>query len=211
MDWERSKIIEKMQLKVGQLSTLLHKDKSFINRLKSPIIEYSYLMCAMNQSGFLLNKDLIKRYSKFWALGTLRPSEEFKTKYFDILFKTNKTREFDILKVMHELKPYARNSFIFSHTTKLFHSVQSTLPIIDSKIMYFFQFPTVSYSNKKIDRGILYSEMYSIFIEAYGGFEHDCDLVDLIIEVESELPSFRELTFSKKLDCLITDALYLNA
>jgi hypothetical protein len=174
-------------------------------KLAEPLEEYLYLLSAIQNSNGNLDVTQQRRFSKFWGLDTLRPTAELRRKFFFLLEKIYATKNFEIDKVLLELRPLARHAFLFSHATKLLHSVNPSLPIIDSKVSKFFGLPPPNYQRKNVDLQLWYSERYLLFKDAYRALEGELRLHRAFSYVESHAPAFRNLTFSKKLDSVITD------
>jgi len=170
------------------------------------IAEYKKIVFVVKKYNGSLGDADRRSYSKFWALGSIRPSVDFKKNYFDILARLCITKEFNLKNVMEELRPFARNAYIFSHTSKLFHSANPYLPIVDSKILNFFQLPIVPYG-AVLDRGGWYADLYEHIKDVYSTLELNDAVSAYLSEFERVVPAFSGITFNKKLDSIITDVL----
>jgi len=202
----KSEIIKKIILRANSIPDILNKQDHFNDENLIRILE-DYLILRkiiFNKQG-KLNELEKKIYIKFWSLGTIRPSESFKIEYFNILNSIIKGIQAACLKdILIKLKPYARNAYVFSHTTKLLHSSNHLNQIIDSKILNFFQLNSYLLI-KESERLNNYIVIYDAFVEAYRLIEENNTLTKEIKLITNKFPSFANLSFSKKIDTIITD------
>ncbi len=188
------------------LSTRKKLHKLPVEDICLTIAEYKKIVSAVQKYKGSLGDADRKSYSKFWALGSIRPSVDFKKNYFDILARVCITKEFNLKNVMEELRPFARNAYVFSHTSKLFHSADPRLPIVDSKVINFFQLPAVPY-RAGLDRGSWYTDLYEHIQDVYATLELNQTVGVYLSEFERMMPAFSGISFNKKIDSIITDVL----
>ena len=186
---KKSEIIQKIIFHANTIPKILSGYQYFYNEELIQILEdYLQLKNIILNNYGRLNQIERKIYIKFWSLGTIRPSESFKNEYFNILnLIINGSHSANLNDILIKLKPHARNSYVFSHTTKLLHSSNEKNPIIDSKIL----------NN--------YINIYGAFNEAYKEIEENNILKKEIDLITNTFPSFSKLSFSKKIDTIITD------
>ncbi len=153
-------------LERGSLIPELLTSADVFRQLQAPIKEYLDLMAIVKKSQGKLGSLERIRFANFWALNTLRPSRDLRERFFTLLENTYLIQHGDVNKVMQELKPLARNAYLFSHATKLLHSVDPSLPIIDSKVTKFFHLPSLPYQSKNLDRRCWYLERYTLLKNA---------------------------------------------
>lgn len=206
--WEREReaLLKRVLERSGSIPELL--ERSDVSRqLQVPIREYLELITIVKKSSGKLGALERTRFAKFWALNTLRPSYDLRERFFKLLESEYSIRHGDVNKIMLELKPLARNAYLFSHATKLLHSVDPNLPIIDSKVTKFFCLPSLPYQYKNLDRGRWYSERYNLLIVAYQILGSSREIKMTFQNIESLIPDFAKLSFAKKIDSVITDVL----
>jgi hypothetical protein len=202
--------------KIKLINTIISKVESISKiEISSTTINYeifnntierylNLIKLIQHNQGFLDEKGK-KIYSNFWALGTLRPSQHFKDEYFKILEESIKNNQSNHLEeILIHLKLYARNAYPFSHTTKLLHCINQSIPIIDSKILNFFHINLDVNKNERLKNYLITHEAFQ---DAYKIIEKQESLNSLFGNMEDINPKFKKLTFSKKLDSLITDIL----
>ena len=203
---KKSEIIQKIIFHANTIPKILSGYQYFYNEELIQILEdYLQLKNIILNNYGRLNQVERKIYIKFWSLGTIRPSESFKNEYFNILnLIINGSHSANLNDILIKLKPHARNSYVFSHTTKLLHSSNEKNPIIDSKILNFFQLNSYL-TIRKSERLNNYINIYSAFTEAYKEIEENNILKKEIDLITNTFPSFSKLSFSKKIDTIITD------
>ncbi len=204
--FNRATDVSKVVNSLRALSTCKKLRKLPVEDICLTIAEYKKIVFAVQKYKGSLGDADRKSYSKFWALGSIRPSIDFRKNYFDILARVCITKEFNLKYVMEELRPFARNAYVFSHTSKLFHSADPHLPIVDSKIINFFQFPAVPYG-AVLDRGGWYADLYGHIQDVYSTLELNDTVGAYLNKFERVVPAFSGITFNKKLDSIITDVL----
>lgn len=166
--------------------------------------EYIYLNNLLKKPIHVLDKSYQIKFNKFWGLGSLRPSPNFIYEYFKILYNLKKYSVGDLEYILLYLKPFARNALVFSHATKLLHSCDQNSPIVDSKIVKFFDINVYNYSSKinRLDRCL---EIYETLKYSYIVMYANKNISETINELCHLSPNFNKLSFTKQIDTIITD------
>jgi hypothetical protein len=194
-------------LECGGLIPELLRSADVSRQLKVPLREYLDLMAIVKKSHGKLGALERIRFANFWSLNALRPSRDLRERFFTVLESTYLIQHSDVNIIMQELRPFARNAYLFSHATKILHSADPCLPIIDSKVTKFFRLPSLPYQYNNLDRGRWYSERYALLTNAYRILESSREIEITFKNIESLVPDFAQLSFAKKIDSVITDAL----
>ena len=166
--------------------------------------EYIYLNNLSKKSIHVLDKSFQLKFYKFWGLGSLRPSQNFINEYFKILYNLKNYNDVDLKYILLYLKPYARNALVFSHATKLLHSVDQNSPIVDSKIINFFDIKIYNYSSN-INRLERCLEIYETLKYSYMIMYSNKNISLMINELCHLSPNLKKLSFTKQIDTIITD------
>ena len=166
--------------------------------------EYIYLNSLSKKPIHVLDTSFQLRFNKFWGLGSLRPSPNFIYQYFKILYNLRNCNDIDLEYILIYLKPFARNALVFSLATKLLHACDQNSPIVDSKIINFFDIKIYNYSSN-INRLERCLEIYETLKYSYMIMYSNKNISSTINELCHLSPNLKKLSFTKQIDTIITD------
>lgn len=121
----------------------LHSEE-IIREIKQESIDvYDFLKREFSNSDVTKNYLFQFVYRSFYRLDNAGLTSKFKDEYFQILEEYRNSKDLDFKKVLSRLWIYPnlkknKNTFQFSFVTKMFNTINDSLPIYDSKVVSVF-------------------------------------------------------------------------
>lgn len=188
-----------------------NNSENIVSNIKQESIDV-YLFLKKRFSENNVNEDYLFQFlfRSFYRLDNAGLTDDFKSKYFELLQIHRSDKSIDIpalVKILYEFKTLKNvNSIQFSFVSKMVNTIDDSMPIYDSEVARMFEF-RVPYTYKDTYQRInKYMEFYAKLSKQYNEFIAKSSLKTALSCLNSNLNGISSLSENKKIDFLVWSA-----
>jgi hypothetical protein len=196
--------------KIAEITEWIEKHSTeIIKKIDQESIDvYNFLKKEFNESNVNENYLFQFVFRSFYRIDNAGLTPEFKKEYFEILEQNRSNKQFDFEKVLRRLHSFpnrkGQKTLQFSFATKMFNTINDSMPIYDSEVARMFSLPRPYQSEFDVKLDKYLDQLDKIQIGYEQIIEHN--LLTKTIELFDQEFKNNRLSEMKKLDFIFWSA-----
>lgn len=176
-----------------------------VDKIKEGIFKYLKIKGMYEKGRNSIDETEFQRiYCDFYKINAIRPSKEWKAKYFALMKKYYDKKDTSFATILKEAPKSGKNcsSMPFSFASKLLHTINNDKHIWDSRVLKYYKLPLRPTGNIGDDVRIakaneIYEEIYKKHLENMKSY------IALFDKLFKDVPGVDKISKMKKIDFII--------
>lgn len=175
------------------------------NKVIEKIDKYEYIMKKINEVNVYENMNFRKTYCTYYGLNR-NTSKEYQDKYFAYMEKNKSRTSITYEEALVDLRELT-NRVDYSFTSKLLHTINPNMPILDKHLMRLLGFPLKEIGKNRLS---YYVKIHKIVADEYEQIKNNFSngnentkIYNALKWFDEAFPKYKELSVSKKIDSIL--------